>query len=271
MSKKIISLLLSLLMLVSVLSVSAFAMEAETLEKDPYSGTMTVSASAASVQVGDTFKVTVGITAADVVALKLEFKYDETVFEFVSGEFCESTPNKDYEGNKFSSSACAWANYLGLGVFPGADLSGDFATLTFKALKEADSASITISAQGGTTWLDGTWREQYINFDDASASVKITAAGGTDPVDPVYGLLGDANGDGEVDTADATLILKYNALEDVTLDLRVCDCNGDGAVDTADATLILKYNALEDVANVGEQVLITSVDSEGIGSWKLAA
>lgn len=88
--------------------------------------------------------------------------------------------------------------------------------------------------------------------------------------DPVYGLLGDANGDGEVGTADATLILKYNALEDVTLDLRVCDCNGDGAVDTADATLILKYNALEEIPNVGQLVIINSVNEEGIGEWELA-
>lgn len=252
MSKKIISLLLSLLMLVSVLSVSAFAMEAETLETEHYTGTMTVSASAESVQVGDTFTVTVGVTAADVVALKLEFKYDETVFEFVSGAFCENTPNKDYVGNKISSSACAWANHLGLGVLSGADLSGDFATLTFKALKEADSASITISAQGGTTWIDGTWREQYINFADVSASVEVTAAGGTDPVEPTpepVVLLGDADGNRRINANDASLILQYYAdmIDDSDLNLDVSDVEGNGRINANDASLILQYYADMDV------------------------
>ena len=57
--------------------------------------------------------------------------------------------------------------------------------------------------------------------------------------------LGDANGDGKINTADAVIILKYAAgmtnLDAVQL--KTCDVNKNGQVNTADATFILKYAA----------------------------
>ena len=58
-------------------------------------------------------------------------------------------------------------------------------------------------------------------------------------------VIGDLNGDGKVNTADAVIVLKY-AAEMITLDdnqLTAGDCNRDGKVNTADAVLILKYAA----------------------------
>ena len=54
--------------------------------------------------------------------------------------------------------------------------------------------------------------------------------------------LGDANGDGEVDTADAVRILQRAAdlLDQTELDMTAADVNGDGEVDTADAVLVLQ-------------------------------
>ena len=52
--------------------------------------------------------------------------------------------------------------------------------------------------------------------------------------------MGDANGDGMVNTSDATLILKKLAGENVALDEKQADANGDGKVNTSDATWILK-------------------------------
>ena len=56
---------------------------------------------------------------------------------------------------------------------------------------------------------------------------------------------GDANGDGSVDSMDATLIVLYDAgLRELTAQqIAACDLNGDGEVDTLDATLIFKYDA----------------------------
>ena len=58
------------------------------------------------------------------------------------------------------------------------------------------------------------------------------------------GLLGDVNGDGKVDQADAQMILDYEAKRiDGELSLKTADVSGDGVIDSNDAVLILQYAA----------------------------
>ena len=58
------------------------------------------------------------------------------------------------------------------------------------------------------------------------------------------GLLGDVNGDGKVDQADAQMILDYEAKRiDRELSLKTADVSGDGVIDSNDAVLILQYAA----------------------------
>lgn len=58
------------------------------------------------------------------------------------------------------------------------------------------------------------------------------------------GLLGDVNGDGQVDKADAQAVLDYEAgLTKTPVSAQVADVNGDGKVDSNDAVLILQYVA----------------------------
>jgi len=59
-------------------------------------------------------------------------------------------------------------------------------------------------------------------------------------------LWGDVNGDGFVDSFDASLIMKYDVMliGDNDLDLSVADVSGDGYVDSYDASLILKYDVV---------------------------
>ena len=58
------------------------------------------------------------------------------------------------------------------------------------------------------------------------------------------GLLGDVNGDGKVDQADAQMILDYEAKRiDGALSLKTADVSGDGVIDSSDAVLILQYAA----------------------------
>ena len=61
---------------------------------------------------------------------------------------------------------------------------------------------------------------------------------------PSY-ILGDANGDGVVDSIDATLIQRYDAQMPVgdNFDALAADVNGDGEVDILDVTLIQRYLA----------------------------
>lgn len=56
------------------------------------------------------------------------------------------------------------------------------------------------------------------------------------------GLLGDANGDGVVNTLDARVIMMYNVGLDVDINLSVCDVNFDGSINTLDARAIMMYN-----------------------------
>ena len=56
-----------------------------------------------------------------------------------------------------------------------------------------------------------------------------------------YGLLGDADGNGKIQTNDAKLILQHIVKMPVQLDLSVCDVDGNGKIQTNDAKLILQY------------------------------
>ena len=56
-----------------------------------------------------------------------------------------------------------------------------------------------------------------------------------------YGLLGDADGNGKIQTNDAKLILQHIVRMPVQLDLSVCDVDGNGKIQTNDAKLILQY------------------------------
>ena len=56
-------------------------------------------------------------------------------------------------------------------------------------------------------------------------------------------LLGDVNDDGEVDSADAAMVISAY-YEKVVLNAqqeKAADANGDGVVDTADASMIISY------------------------------
>jgi len=71
------------------------------------------------------------------------------------------------------------------------------------------------------------------------------------------GIPGDANGDGEANSLDATLVLKYDAgiIDLDAAQLASSDVNNDGGADSLDASLILKYDAgiIDDfISNVTE-------------------
>ena len=73
--------------------------------------------------------------------------------------------------------------------------------------------------------------------------------------DPV--ILGDTDGNTEVETIDATLIQRYHAgLELGLFDSEMrADVNGDGVIDIIDATFILRYLSGMDIPyDVGEWI-----------------
>jgi len=66
------------------------------------------------------------------------------------------------------------------------------------------------------------------------------------PETPTSPFWGDVNGDGFVDSFDASLIMKYDVMliGDNDLNLAAADVSGDGWVDSYDASLILKYDVM---------------------------
>ena len=74
--------------------------------------------------------------------------------------------------------------------------------------------------------------------------------------DPV--ILGDTDGNGEIEPTDATLIYRYQAglyIDDYSNTWERADVNGDGEVDVIDATFILRYLASIDIPyDIGEWI-----------------
>ena len=57
-------------------------------------------------------------------------------------------------------------------------------------------------------------------------------------------LLGDVNGDGNIDTTDAKLVMQFDLglVSEANLDVAAADVNGDGNIDTTDAKLIMQLD-----------------------------
>ena len=79
---------------------------------------------------------------------------------------------------------------------------------------------------------EGTTEIYVTRRNAVTASCKVT----------VY--LADANNDGECNSLDAALVLKYDAqMIEETNELLLCDMNSDGVVNSLDAAFILRYDA----------------------------
>jgi len=102
----------------------------------------------------------------------------------------------------------------------------------------------------GHSWDAGTVTTEPTATDSGVMTYICTVCGAerTEEI-PAMGestLWGDVNGDGFVDSFDASLIMKYDVLliTDSDLDLSAADVSGDGFVDSYDASLILKFDVL---------------------------
>ena len=103
---------------------------------------------------------------------------------------------------------------------------------TAKALTDALSAAKAVAANANATQEE---------VDKAAADLAAAIAALVKP----GVLMGDVNGDGVVDAADAVLVLQRVAdlITDADLNMAAADVNGDNAVDAADAVLILQMVA----------------------------
>ena len=107
---------------------------------------------------------------------------------------------------------------------------------------EADGSvyGLTVSGEGLAAYVDPTFRvgvdEVNIVVEEHSSARMKLAAGG---------VLGDVDGNGQVDVFDVLFVLLYSVDSSIVLpnngDISRGDVNGDGRVDVADAALLLRY------------------------------
>lgn len=107
----------------------------------------------------------------------------------------------------------------------------------------ASSYSAEFDPDDAGKWYGGSAVDNQALFDahgKALSSLKVFSL-----VSPESYKLGDADGNSDVDTLDATCVLRYSALIPLKVkynSLRHADVNSDGEIDTVDATLIQRYS-----------------------------
>jgi len=124
-------------------------------------------------------------------------------------------------------------------------IKGDTRTMTDKVPSIAGGGYMIIIMKpisGLTTSKTYTINFMYQGVKQLTATFKVN---GTTPTPAT--IYGDVNGDGEVNTADITLLRRYVAGWDITINLAAADVNGDGEVNTADITLLRRCVAGWDI------------------------
>ena len=107
---------------------------------------------------------------------------------------------------------------------------------------EVDSSvyGLTVSGTGLIPYVNPTFR---VGVDEGD--IVVEKHGGARMKRTVGGVLGDVDGNGQVDIADALFVAMYSLDSSIVLpnngDISRGDVNGDGLVDVADAVLLLRY------------------------------
>jgi len=107
---------------------------------------------------------------------------------------------------------------------------------------EADDSvyGLTISGEGLVAYVNPTFR---VGVDEVD--IVVEEYGGARMKRATGGVLGDVDGNGQVDMADALFVAMYSLDSSIVLpnngDISRGDVNGDGMVDVADAALLLRY------------------------------
>ena len=186
-------------------------------------GTLVISIEKATCEPGETVSIVISAVENPGVAyLRATLDYDESVLTLVSVE------NGDLFDSFTSDKNLTWDSANDVTA------NGKLATVSFKVSENAAEGEYLIKL---------IIRECY-NSSEEDVNTVIES-NGTVVVEVPSVLIGDVNGDGKVNTADAVQVLKY-AAGMIQLDDRqntLGDCNHDGKVNTADAVLILKYAA----------------------------
>lgn len=220
--KRILSMMLAILMLVSVLPAEVLAVDSGTV----------ISVGSVSAAPGATVSVDVAIeNNTGILGATLKFEFDEglTLIDAVAGDaFSYLTMTKP---GKFTS-PCQF-------IWDGLEYSADdlkdgvILTLTFQIAEDAANGTelgVTVTAPDGEI------------YDNDLNSVSVSTKSGV--VTVVDYIPGDVNGDEKVNTADIILLRRYVVGGyDVTINTKAGNVNADGKVNSADIILLRRYVA----------------------------
>lgn len=218
--KKIAALLLSMLLLLSACPA--------------------VADTALTAKPGDELTMEVSITSAGGLSAKIGIHTNSAPVTFVravGGSANDTVPPRAF--NDFF----AVVNLNGVNISSdGASISsGDFTvealadgvigTLTFRVNDDAEPGLYVVEAYkaSGSVTVNG------------ALTFRVEDKQTTDRVP------GDANGDGDINSRDALLVLRYSVGEEVSMIRDNADVTGDGEINSRDALMILRYSVGDDV------------------------
>lgn len=223
MMKRVISFLLSIAMIFICLPVPR-VYAAESTGELPL-----LSVESKYAQTGAQVEIDVNVTNNPGIAgamITLTFSSKLSLLDAVVGSAFESL---DYTAPMSLNSGCAF-NWDSLDAVVTED--GTLLTLTF-AVSESAEANETLDV--AVSYLSG----DIYNGDLESVEFEITNG----QITVIDYLPGDVNGDGVVNGKDVTLIRRYKAGDNVSINELAADVNDDDAINGKDVTLIRRYKA----------------------------
>lgn len=223
MKKKILSFLLALVLILSYVPVP-HAYAAETTEGTPTISVESKYAAANSqVEVNVNISENPGIAGAKITAT---FSDKLTLTDAVVGSTFASL---DYTEPASLTSGCAF-NWDSLDAVVTED--GILLTLIFTVSADAsanEELDVSISYRSGDIYNGDL---ENVEFEIVNGSITI-----------IDYIPGDVNEDGVVNGKDVTLIRRYNAGHEVSINDAAADVNDDGVINGKDVTLIRRKNA----------------------------
>lgn len=221
MKKRMVTLILTIVMVMSLIPTSVFSVAAA--EDKP-----TITVENMSARGGAS--VTVGIKVANnpgVAGAKLKISYDNclTLIDAANGQ---AFGNLDYTAPALRNPC--YLNWDSLDQVATED--GVIATLTFDVASEVEPGTVLPVACSYAIGDIYDTNLQDLSFEVVDGGVTI-----------INYIPGDVNDDGVVNGKDVTLVRRWNAGFDVTINTQAADCNGDGIINGKDVTLLRRYNA----------------------------
>ncbi len=211
-----------------------------------------VSANMNKANYGDTVTFTVAVenitASGGLLSVDVPFRFDPNVFEFVSvsavyPSVWQNPQNFSYTTDK---NGLLWLRSLDdSDMFSSVAGCTENRAICFKVvLKVKTGAAIGVTTV--TTNGDGAFEVACGTCADGQCTTAFgKGASGTVTITNEQNMLGDVNGDGNVDNTDAAIVLRYDAglVELSENQSKAGDVNGDGSTDNLDAARILQYDA----------------------------